>query len=660
MNSKLGLTYLSDIQGLRALAILLVVLGHAGLSAFPGGFIGVDVFFVLSGYLITGLLIKEIKRSGRVDFLDFYSRRLKRLLPALIVMIISVSTVAREILSGYELESLTQSAVYAATWTSNIFFAFREIDYFNELESLDLFLHTWSLGVEEQFYLLWPALLIIAFWGARKVNDTTNTDTALLYLLGVLGFTSWALALWWSYREPMMAYYMMPARIWQFSLGGCIFIWNNLEQPETHPARLLLSRYRNWLQLVGLAVIIASAILITGDRPYPGFWVLLPSIGTALTLLSIGPGRKSKLLSNPAMVWLGDRSYSWYLWHWPVFKLAQSIDTQLSTWTTPLLILVSLVIASVFYQLIEQPFWRGRFSKQSPRKFILYSVLAIAVSSTVLISLSTKEAPLDSHEWSLKVKQATKDLPIIYQYNCDTWYHSAEATPCEFRDKAYKKTIVLVGDSILAQWFSLFASIYSPPEWRILVFTKSACPMVDEDFFYKRIGSSFIVCSKWRNDVLDQLDLVKPEIVIAGSASNIPFSKTQWTEGSVRIFERLADAAKHVYIVPSTPQLPFNGPGCLLRTLEEHDGASTIAALAANCASSQAESTNEEVKAYLHEATKRVDGAELLNLNPLVCPNRICSAISPLGDVVFRDNKHLTDQFVRTLTPQAEKILNSI
>lgn len=157
------LPYRADLQGLRAVAVLLVVFSHAGVPGIAGGFIGVDVFFVLSGYLITGLLLRELERDGTVSLSDFYARRLKRLLPALMVMIAVSFGSAVFILSGLEASAQLRSTPFAATWTSNLFFAVREIDYFDELAARDLFLRTWSLAVEEQFYLLWPLLMFVLF-----------------------------------------------------------------------------------------------------------------------------------------------------------------------------------------------------------------------------------------------------------------------------------------------------------------------------------------------------------------------------------------------------------------------------------------------------------------------------------------------------------------
>ena len=198
MTQVTTLTFRPDLQGLRAVAIILVVLAHAGVTFLPGGFVGVDVFFVLSGYLITGLLIQEYIDTGRIELLPFMARRLKRLLPALFFMLCIVVTSSLVLLSNYEATQQTTSLKFAATWTSNLFFSLSTIDYFAELKSKDLFLHTWSLGVEEQFYLVWPVLILFAFTLLKQLQiGSANRRTQLLTILGVLFLASFGLSWYW-------------------------------------------------------------------------------------------------------------------------------------------------------------------------------------------------------------------------------------------------------------------------------------------------------------------------------------------------------------------------------------------------------------------------------------------------------------------------------
>lgn len=323
--SDQNLTFRPDLQGLRAVAILLVILGHSGLAIAPGGFIGVDVFFVLSGYLITGILLRELEQGGRISLIPFYARRLKRLLPALIFMLSVSAVLATWILSGAEARIQLTSSPFAATWTSNLYFAFTQNDYFNELASRDLFLHTWSLGVEEQFYLIWPVVLMMLLWAGKLRSETKQSGFGIMFPGLVMVFVaSFILSLYWTKNLPQAAFYLMPSRIWQFSLGALVYLilrsYFSQKSEMTYRSRKLSA----YITLgAGLILILVSAILLHPGLAYPGYWALVPSLGAALVIVAshILPKNQNGPLAHPVLVWLGDRSYSLYLWHWPIFML---------------------------------------------------------------------------------------------------------------------------------------------------------------------------------------------------------------------------------------------------------------------------------------------------------------------------------------------------
>lgn len=230
---------------------------------------------------------------------------------------------------------------------------------------------------------------------------------------------------------------------------------------------------------------------------------------------------------------------------------------------------------------------------------------------------------------------------------CAAWYRHARVEPCVFGNDEATRTVVLLGDSIGAQWFSAVPAIFPAPEWLTVVLTKSACPLVDEEYFYARIGQPYTVCTEWRNAVLDDIETHKPDVVIAGSYSPYPFSENQWVEGSARVFERLAATAGTVLVVPGTPSLSFDGPGCVARNLSANGEIKRTACIAADRVPIVAPVTR-----YLERAAARFDNVHLLDLNDLVCPGGVCSAIDEDGVVVFRDSQHLTDSFVRANIPE--------
>ena len=647
------LTFRPDLQGLRAIAVVLVILTHAGLNLLPGGFIGVDVFFVLSGYLITGLLLHELDQTGRIDFLRFYSKRLKRLLPALLTMLIVIYVTAFILLPVNTVHAQMASMPYAVTWTSNLFFAFRDVGYFDELANNDLLLHTWSLGVEEQFYLFWPLLLLVLFriGNIGRQEPEVNRRTMTYGLLVVLAM-SFALSLHWSFSSPQLAFYMMPSRIWQLALGGIIYVAYSsvpADRADTPSGR---HRIIGFAALgAGLACIVGSAVGLDNDRAYPGLWGLIPTAGAALVIASgyyLKTGTRS-LLANPILVWLGDRSYSLYLWHWPIFGLGFSLGLRGQALPSLGLILLALLAAILSYRTIELPFWKGRFSKARPHGNVAVSLATMAgviIAFHAIQDVLPKPAPTDMGiRWRM-------DLPVIYRMNCDAWYANAMVAPCEFGPRQPKKTVVLLGDSVMSQWFSMVPAIFKAPDWRTVVLTKSSCPMVDEDIFYERIGKIYQVCTDWRRAVLDRLDKLKPDLLILGSAATYKYTNAQWTQGSRRILQRVSRAAGEVIVIPGTPHLNFDGPSCVVKHLLP-DGSYKRD----SCNSGGSRHLTNRITGYLRKAAQGIANVRVLNLNDLVCPNGTCKAVNANGIVVFRDSQHLTNSFVKANTPAIRTLL---
>ncbi|QVL49813.1 MAG: acyltransferase [Thiocapsa sp.] len=646
-----------DLQGLPAIAILLVVLAHANVPFAQGGFIGVDVFFVLSGYLISGLLIRELRQTGCIRFLRFYARRLKRLLPALAAMLVVGTAAALWLLSDLEARAQLASAPFAAAWSSNLYFAFLGVDYFNELAARDLFLHTWSLGVEEQFYIIWPPILFGLFLIARGDTRFAHRHGVWWWGLGLLLVASLALALIWTSTTPGFAFYLMPSRIWQFALGAVVFLALSETSPLNAPRVADHPRIRSLLPSgiiaraalgCGLAMIAGSALFLHPQLGYPGFWALIPSLGTALVIAAghalaggqVGP------LAHPVLVWLGDRSYSWYLWHWPVLMLGFSLGFEGQPIPTLGLVLLSLLAAILSYRLVEYPIWKGRFSHAEPRRVLLISLLIMAALIAVLFHLWRGLAPKADDMPGANMTEWQTDLPVIYRMPCDAWYHHADVEPCIFGPDDAPRTVVLVGDSILAQWFSMVPALFPAPAWRIVVLTKSACAMVDEDYFYPRIGQVYTVCNEWRDAVLAEIERIRPEVVITGSAATYDFTETQWIEGSARVFSRLSNAAENVVVVPGTPSLPFDGPGCVARNLSSDGKIGRTA-----CQATDRRRLVERSTRDLSQAVERFGNVHLLDLSEIVCPAGICNAVTEDGLLVFRDSQHLTDRFVRAMIP---------
>lgn len=328
------MTYRPEIDGLRALAVGGVVAHHAGLAALPGGFAGVDVFFVISGYLITVIIAGEMA-AGQFSQWRFLERRVRRIVAALAAMLAVTAATAWAILTPEDFRPFTQSLAASALFASNLFYA-REVDYFESAEGMLPLLHTWTLGVEEQFYLVFPLLLI----ACRRWRPQ-----AMLPIVAALGLVSFGLALWLSTHWPLGAFYLLPARLWEFALGaGCALL------PAQPRARALPA-------LAGVALILAGYLIIAPGTPAPGAMFLLPTLGTALVLLFASPANAAgRLLAWRPLVWLGLVSFGTYLWHQPILSLARYVwFGELPLGLTLAAVAASVGMGAVSYRWLEQP-----------------------------------------------------------------------------------------------------------------------------------------------------------------------------------------------------------------------------------------------------------------------------------------------------------------
>jgi peptidoglycan/LPS O-acetylase OafA/YrhL len=645
------LGYRADIEGLRALAILLVVASHAGVPGLEGGYIGVDMFFVLSGYLITGLLVQEVRTTNRIRLTEFYGRRLKRLLPALLFMIVCISCAAMVLLPPFDQPEQADTARAATVWASNLAFAFGDLDYFSHGADQNLFLHTWSLGVEEQFYLIWPLLLLFFLGQFRPQGKQRDFRRLRVGLFATVG-TCLVMSLFLSRTQPLWDFYLMPARAWQFALGAIVLLWTSsdgllLVATRTRDAAPGRRRYSLWAGWIGLGMIVAAILFLDRKTAYPGAWALLPSLGTACLLFS-GAAQNSagvtRLLATGPMQRLGRISYSWYLWHWPVLVLGAATLTAAGPVTRTMLVAISLALAVFSYRFVENPIRRN--TRLSLRPAVVVGAAAILMGGSVVASTGWKDTAVSwmktpAMQRYIKVRE---DVPVIYAMGCDTWFRNADIRACIFGDKNAGHTAVLLGDSIVGQWFPAFQAVFDKPGWRIVVFTKSACPMVDEPWFYERIGMVYTVCNQWRDAVLTILASVKPDVVLTGSAATYDFNESQWIEGTERVLAKLAPVAGKVFIIMGTPGLGFDGPSCLAG----RDWRPGFMSTEIDCSRSVNPRHQVLVQNWLTRAAARFDNISVLDLNSLVCPHNRCYA-EQNRTIVFRDGQHLTAGFATTL-----------
>lgn len=647
------LGYRPDVEGLRAVAILLVVAAHAKVPWLAGGFVGVDVFYVLSGYLITGLLVQESVTTGHLGFANFYGRRLRRLLPALYLMLAVTCGLAFLLMPPSGLPGQAAAASSAALWVSNFHFALWNMDYFAPAAATNLYLHTWSLGVEEQFYLVWPLLVVVTVAAHRWARHGVTMKRLKWLFAGILSI-SFAASLALTYRAPHFAFYMMPTRAWQFAIGALVFllVGSPTFRASTAYLRWPWLRHLGW---VGLAMVVGTATMIDDNVPYPGTWSLVPTIGTALLLIAGGfDGAQgvARWLSLRPLQAIGKVSYSWYLWHWPVLILGATLVNMRNGWNVLALVFISFAISWLSFHYFETPIRRNRKLLARPR-------VAIAAALAVIIAAGGM-ARYAGHAWAAEppngplaeIEAARNDAPAPTKTGCHVDTDETIAKACSFGDPNAPHVAVLTGDSMALEWFPAVRQVFNRPGWRLVSITKSGCPWVMEPFFDARRGREYTECSVWQQNAVREIGRLHPDIVLASSFTEYPFDKSQWVDGTRKFLTRLSDAAGMIVIIRSGPLLTVDGPSCL----EPRGKVYRALVSATHCDALAASTHGNQIYAWLQTAARGIRNATVIDLTQAVCPHLVCRA-RLRGLIVFRDTHHMTASFARTLAPEVANAL---
>src|SRR5436190_6505580 len=420
---KSPLAHRSDIQGLRALAVLLVVLGHAGVGSVSGGFVGVDVFFVVSGFLITGLLLAEARANGSVSLVDFYVRRARRILPAAALTLLAADVASFFLLNFLRARDAVHDSLYAAGFAANFRFAARGLDYFAQADPPSPLLHYWSLAVEEQFYLVWPAVFALVLFGVGFMRRRGWTgrwqQRRLLLVVVVLASLSLGWSIHLTATLPQAAYFSPLTRAWELGLGAALAVGASALMRVPPLGRLVMG----WAGLLAIAL---AAVLFSERTPFPGSAALVPTVGTALVIAAGLGGRHSRpavgrLLGLRPLCIVGDRSYALYLWHWPVLILAgQYVGHELSLGVKLGLLVGAFVLSCVSYALVENPIRRKARSRTAAG--VVFGFSMAAVVGTAVFSLSAiakQERQFNAAPASASVVTATPAL-ISYRTGART------------------------------------------------------------------------------------------------------------------------------------------------------------------------------------------------------------------------------------------------
>ncbi|WP_395675289.1 acyltransferase family protein [Inquilinus sp.] len=607
----MSIGYRKDIDGLRAVAIVPVVLYHAGLSVLGGGFIGVDVFFVISGYLITSILADEIGR-GDVSILGFYERRARRIFPALFVMLLVSIVVSAAILLPFDLRAFSRSVIATVSFTSNILFHL-ESGYFAAPSELKPLLHTWSLAVEEQFYILFPILLVLLSRTGRR------TRNAALVAIAALSF---AVNLWGVRPHPSATFYLLPARAWELLLGSLLAL-NILPVPAGRGLREIAAA-------LGLALIGTGMLTLSAADPFPGWNATLPCIGAALIIWA-GIGGDSlggRLLGLQPLVFVGRISYSLYLWHWPVIVFVKyTTNRALSPAEAGIAVAVSLVAATLSWRFIEQPFrGKNRFTRRG-----IFTASAMAAA----LLLSVGAVGYGTKGWPQRFPEA---LPIIAKYaeypasfgmlRRDTCFLREDQPAADYdRNACYggaSPDVLIWGDSLAAHLYRGLSAQASRARLTIGQATQSLCaPVLNLPAYY------IAGCKAFNDRILGLIRQDPPRTVILAGRWEVV-----GLDGIARLGDTIAalkSAGSEVIVVGQSPIFPAPAYALYIKALHNDSVAAPVA-----------ENDYGPLNRRVAEVAER-NGAAFFAPERLFCSGGRCR-IQRDGVLLFWDTSHLTEE----------------
>ncbi|GAA1142982.1 acyltransferase family protein [Nesterenkonia lutea] len=687
-----------EIQGLRALAVLLVVMYHFWPDHLSGGYIGVDVFFVISGYLITAHLFKEANRTGRIRLGQFWARRIRRLLPLSLLVLGLTAVAAVMVLPSTEWQGTRRQVMASALYVQNWILAGDAIDYSKADEQATAVQHFWSLSVEEQFYVLWPVLLAVALAAAlsahrrrgrigASVEPRVRVRAIFLWVIGVLGVASLGFSIYYTANSAAQAYFVTPTRIWEFALGAVLALLLGDSQ--------FSGRWGNVLGWVGFAMILGSAYLYSDLTPFPGWTALVPTVGATLLMACGGKGPGTGIhwwLSQRPATAIGDWSYAIYLWHWPVVIFSPYISDAARDWYIKVLLILGVVLLSAlttrFFETpirrakILAPTWRTMVAAATGMALVVgvaYYSVEYAEQEFVASDLS-EDHPCygyralanpdqcgDPFEGTQGLMPSAADVSAQSQNlpypDCQAEAEDEEVGECWLgADQAQADgTIAVFGDSHATMWLTAFDEIAQDNGKRLLVMTRSGCTphaSTSED--------SEDLCGEANLEILERVaeDDDIETVIIAGSQKigglsapeievDLPESDLELDDTARSMLTPIQfwlEAEKEVVVLGETPRLNEESneeetlPECV--ALNEDD---------LSACNDDLEDTRVGPR-WLTESAEVFEGAEDYHFVPtedLLCEEDTCYAVLG-GAITYRDNSHVSLNFVRSVTPELE------
>jgi peptidoglycan/LPS O-acetylase OafA/YrhL len=686
-----------DIQGLRAIAVLLVVLAHAGVPGVSGGYIGVDVFFVVSGYLITSILLHEATEHGGISLVGFYAKRARRILPAATVTLIVTAIAAIVLLPYVRGEAILGDVAWAAFFAANLRFAQGQTDYFAAGQPHSPVQHYWSLAVEEQFYLVWPAVIVavLAVGAGRRVATVRRRMPWLVGFATIVVVASFAWSVAATPTDPTDSYFATATRGWELGAGALLAM-----------AGRSLPRLRRWtrslLALAGLAMIATAAVTFTDRTPVPGYHMALPIVGTVLLIAAgsgipdrSGPGLV-RLLGRQPLRWIGDLSYGFYLSHWPFLILAPAyLGHRLSPTENLALSGCALVMAWLSYHVIENPIRRAPTLSLRPRLALLLwpvaigSLLAVNAGSQAYIDHERRVVAAAAADVDLSVlppsqrvprngetihdaladaidrasldapQTPVEDLrPVGEEFVRDPACRAAEEQSsheiCPLGDIGSDRRIVAMGDSHAQMWLAGLEIVAERNGYELVPITKLGCTPYDVIAWKFDRDAVYTECNAWREWALEQARLARPDMIVVASSSVIKnadettgellpldAARQSWRDGAESLAEELLTIAPDVRFVEDINRLPWFPADCL----------SDLDKTAADCTfepSTWVADSNRLVR-------RGIAGTDAIRIvtHDLFCLRDRCPTVVN-GMAVYGDNDHIANGYSAYLADELE------
>ncbi|MCY7396059.1 MAG: acyltransferase [Nocardioides sp.] len=682
-----------DIQGLRAVAVLTVIGAHAGATFLPGGFIGVDVFYVISGYLISRLLYREVLLSGRLSLSRFWARRARRILPA--ATVVTLATVVCSLLwfSLVDARRVVVDALWASVFAANVNVAQQGVSYFAQDSGPSPLQHYWSLAVEEQFYVVWPLLLLGCLLLHRVVRRhrteqprlPRRTLFLLLLAVAVASFT-WSVVQ--SAAQPESAYFSTLTRTWELAVGAMIA----LVPPGT--TRRLGARTASLLATVGLVAVAAAAVLYSERVAFPGYAAALPVAGTAMLLLagsSRTPTGAARLLSTRVLRTVGDWSYSLYLWHWPVLVLGEhAVGRDLGVLERVLAVALVFGLSALTYRLVEVPVRDGRPARtlRQRRALLLYPVCLALVATTTgsawlwtgyrgaesgddpAITVEGNPQPSTEALVQASVQAARDQRQVPSNLTPDVLAlrdSIADVGRCDYTDDLRRlcprgdvdgdRTMVLIGDSHARAWIPAFDRIAVAEGWRTFYLVKPQCVAAHVSVATIDDARPFTECAAFQDWSVDQVRALDPDLVVVASSPPVNgvlegTRRVTTVEGVVPLlaqgyddlFTTLSAGAADVVLLRDVPKSGSDPATCL----------TTGSPDMGTCMFQPEE--RSRVLGDVAVDSARAAGARVVDPTPWLCYQDECPVVIG-GTLSYRDADHLTTEYAATLSDSLGRAL---